>query len=161
MTHHPFDDLAEIYESLVDWKKRLTRESSFYRRIFADYDVQSVVDVACGTGHHAAMFHSWDLQIEGSDSNVEMIERARERYGEPDGLRWVVRDFAQPLERDPLADAVICVGNSLALAVDHQTAKTAVREMLQGVRRGGIVIVHVLSSSKVCIAVVNVDSSIW
>lgn len=145
MTHDAFDDLSDIYEALVDWPKRLARESAFYRRIFADHDVQRVVDVACGTGHHAAMFHGWELHVEGADASTQMIERARERFGEPPGLRWTVRDFTHPLPTDEVADAVICVGNSLALASDQEAAQLAVREMLQGVRVGGIVILHLLN----------------
>ena len=54
-----FDDLTDIYEAMIDWPKRLANEGPFYRRWFERVGVQSVVDVACGTGRHAAMFHSW------------------------------------------------------------------------------------------------------
>lgn len=145
MTHQPFDDLSDVYESLVDWPKRLAREASFYRRLFADHDVQRVVDVACGTGHHAAMFYDWELHVNGSDVNSAMIEQARHQFGEPSGLSWTVRSFETPLADETPADAVICVGNSLALAADLRAAQTAVCEMVRAVRPGGIVIVHVLN----------------
>ena len=92
-TSSAFEDLTDIYESLVDWPKRLERETPFYRELFAAQQVLTLRDVACGTGHHAAMFHRWGLQVEGLDVSATMIERAREKFGESTGLRWQVRGF--------------------------------------------------------------------
>lgn len=111
-----FDAFADIYEKMIDWPKRLAHEGAFYRRWFEWASVQSVLDVACGSGHHAAMFHSWGLEVEGADLSNPMIDRARSNFGQPPGLHWVVRGFEQPLETEKLFDAAVCVGNSLPLA---------------------------------------------
>ena len=42
---------VELYDALVDWPKRLANEEPFYRQLFERYNVKSVLDVACGTGH--------------------------------------------------------------------------------------------------------------
>ena len=140
-----FDDLTDIYERIVDWPKRLERETPFYRTLFADDQVGSLLDVACGTGHHAAMFHEWGLHVEGADVSPAMIQRARQTFGEESGLRWRVRSFDTPWQPSPLFDAAICVGNSLALAPDQETAQAAVRQMLHAVRPGGLVLVHTVN----------------
>jgi SAM-dependent methyltransferase len=140
-----FNDLTDIYEAMIDWPKRLAHEEPFYRRLFERIGARSVVDVACGTGHHAAMFHSWQLRVEGADISPAMIERARRTFGEPPGLRWVVRGFDAPIEPAEPLDAVVCVGNSLALAPDKRTVERAVAQMLSAVRPGGVVVVHVLN----------------
>jgi len=74
-----------------------------------------------------------------------MIQRARMNFGEPRGLRWVVRGFDQPVRPKEPFDAAICVGNSLALARDMATVERTVREMLATVRPGGVVVWHVLN----------------
>ncbi|MFW6171944.1 MAG: class I SAM-dependent methyltransferase [Planctomycetota bacterium] len=140
-----FDDLTDVYEAMTDWNIRLGNEKPFYGDLFAESDTQRVLDVACGTGRHAAMFHSWGLQVEGSDVSPQMIARAREKFGEPAGLRWVVRGFEEPIELDTPFDAVICVGNSLALAGDMAAVEQAVRNMLTAVRHNGLVILHVVN----------------
>lgn len=145
MTHSAFEDLSDVYESLVDWPRRLARESPFFQRLFTRHDVHRVVDAACGTGHHAAAFHQWGLEVEGADVSPAMIQRARERFGEAPRLRWSVRSFDSPIPAGPQPDAVICTGNSLALATDHHAARRAVHEMLRAVRAGGIVVVHVIN----------------
>ena len=166
-----FDDLTDIYEAMIDWPKRLAAEEPFYRRVLGEVQAKSVLDVACGTGHHAAMFHAWGLRVEGADLSPNMIRRARTAFGEPDGLGWVVRGFTEPAgppptktgpgtatndgshratvqavaEPVPVFDAAVCVGNSLALAPDLAAAGQAIRLMLSAVRPGGVVVVQVLN----------------
>lgn len=140
-----FYDLTDVYEALIDWPKRLGHEGPFYRRWFQRYGVQSVVDVACGTGQHAAMFHEWGLRVEGADLSPAMIARAQARFGEAEDLRWVVRGFDERSQPEVPFDAAICVGNSLALAPDEKTAAEAWRQLLGSVRPGGLAIVQVLN----------------
>lgn len=145
MARAVFDDVADIYEAMVDWDKRLGREEPFYRRLFERAGVRSVVDVACGTGRHAALFHAWGLRVEGADISPNMIACARTNFGEPPGLRWTVRGFDQPVQlREPF-DAAMCVGNSLALAPDMASVERAVQAMLAAVCRSGVVVLHVLN----------------
>jgi SAM-dependent methyltransferase len=141
----PFDDLTDVYEAMIDWPKRLANEGPFYRNFFRKIQAQSIVDVACGTGRHAAMFHLWGLRVEGADMSPAMIERARTEFGEPTGLRWTVRRFDEAIEAGEPIDAVVCVGNSLALAPDRATVDLAMAQMLAAVREGGAVVVHVLN----------------
>lgn len=145
MTVPSFDDLTDIYEAMIDWPKRLAHEGPFYRRWFAQVGAGSVLDVACGTGRHAALFHEWSLRVEAADVSPAMIQRARASFGEPAGLRWVVRGFAEAFAVPAPFDAALCVGNSLALAPDEATVQAAIARMLAAVRPGGIIILHVLN----------------
>lgn len=140
-----FDDLTDVYEAMIDWPKRLAHEEPFYRRLFAAHAVRSVVDTACGTGRHAAMFHSWGLRVEGADLSAGMIDRARANFGEGAQLRWVVRGFDEPIGPAPLFDAAVCVGNSLPLAPDAATMERAIVQMLAAVRGGGLLVVQALN----------------
>jgi len=140
-----FDDLADIYDLLVDWPRRLSNEEPFFKRLFAEHGVRCVLDVACGTGHHAAMFHSWGLEVCGSDISPAMIARCRERFGEPAGLRWLVRSFEDPPVVPGVFDAVTCLGNSLALAPNPACAGRAVAAMLDALRPGGVGLVQLLN----------------
>ena len=145
MTASPFEDLADCYEALIDWPKRLTHEAPFYRRVFESVSARHVLDAACGTGHHAALFHSWGLRVEGADISESMLVRARDNFGQPAGLQWTRRGYSDPLESTRAFDVVLCVGNSLALAPDLQTARAAVTRMLDALRAGGAMVVHVLN----------------
>ena len=140
-----FRDLTDVYEALVDWPKRLAHETPFYRDWFGRAGVRRVLDAACGTGRHAALFHDWGLAVEGADVSPAMIERARKTFGEPAGLRFTVRGFDAPVEASEPFDAAICVGNSLSLAPDFATIERTVAQMLGAVRPGGLLVTHTLN----------------
>lgn len=139
-----FDQWSDAYEAMIDWPKRLAHEEPFYRWVFERFGVRRVVDTACGTGHHAAMFHSWGIEVEGADLSPAMVGRCRGQWGESDTLRWVVRGFDQPAGECRF-DAAMCLGNSLALAPDHTVVRTAIDRMLDAVRPGGAVVIHLLN----------------
>ena len=145
MTASRFDDLTDIYEAMIDWPRRLANDELFFRRLFEEIDATHVADVACGTGHHAATFHSWGVQVDAADISPNMIAQARDRFGDPDGLNWAVRSFDQPIPTDEPFDAVTCLGNSLALAGDLDVAEQAIRNMLDATRSGGLTVFHVLN----------------
>lgn len=145
MTGEIFKDLTDVYDALIDWPKRLAYETPFYRDWFARTGVHRILDAACGTGRHAALFHDWGLTVEGADLSSGMIERARKTFGTPAGLGWSVRGFDAPIVASEPFDAAICVGNSLALAPDFATVERAVAQMLAAVRSGGLLVVQVLN----------------
>jgi SAM-dependent methyltransferase len=139
-----FDRFSDAYEAMIDWPKRLAREGPFFQDIFRSIGAGRVLDAACGTGHHAAMFHQWGLEVEGADLSASMIQRCRQRFGQSERLRWEARPFDQPAEQGAF-DAVVCVGNSLALVADDAALSRAVAAMLQSLRPGGALIVQILN----------------
>jgi SAM-dependent methyltransferase len=145
MTTSLFDDLSDCYEAMIDWPKRLGHEAPFYRRLFESVAATCILDAACGTGHHAALFHSWHLRVQGADISSSMLARAERNFGEPAGLQWVRRGYTEPVGSAGPFDVVLCVGNSLALAPDLPTARAAVQQLVQAVRPGGVVALHVLN----------------
>jgi SAM-dependent methyltransferase len=145
MPAQSFDDLTDVYDALIDWPKRLANEEPFYRWLFGRVGAQRILDAACGTGRHAAMFNAWGLEVEGADLSPAMIERARSQFGESSTLRWAVRGFDQPASTPLPFDVALCVGNSLALAPDRQSVAAAVRGMLSAVRPGGAILIHILN----------------
>ncbi|MEK6643518.1 MAG: class I SAM-dependent methyltransferase [Planctomycetota bacterium] len=140
-----FDMLADRYDLLVDWPKRLVGDSCFLEKLFKQNNVQRVADVACGTGHHAAMFHGWGLDVEGSDISGAMLNQCRRLHGEGKRLRWVQRSYVEPTASTATFDAVVCLGNSLLLAGSLAAAQVAISEMVHAVRMGGIGVIQVLN----------------
>lgn len=140
-----FEERADLYDALIDWPKRLASEAPFYRRWFERVGAERVLDAACGTGRHAAMFHSWGLEVEGADLSRAMIEHCRAIHGQPSRLTWTVRSFTEPAAPAGSFDAAVCVGNSLALADDRKTVEQALAALIASIRPGGLCVVQVLN----------------
>lgn len=143
MSPSRFEDFSDAYQAMIDWPKRLAHETPFYRQLFARVGARRVLDAACGTGHHAALFSSWGLEVEGADLSPAMIANCRAQHGESPTLRWVARSFAEPHPQPASFDVAVCAGNSLALAGDMAAAAAAVTAMLSAVRPGGALVIHV------------------
>ncbi len=139
-----FNDRADVYESMIDWHKRLAHETPFYRAICETTGAHRVLDAACGTGHHARLFRQWGLAVEAADLSPAMLDRARAATGDDDAIRFVQRGYDQPIDSAPF-DLAICVGNSLALAPDESIARAAVANLVGALRPGGVAVFHVLN----------------
>jgi len=140
-----FDDLSAVYEAIIDWPRRLANEEPFFRQVVERLGARRVLDTACGAGRHAAMFHSWGLEVEGADLSPAMVARAQAAFGESDRLRFVVRSFTEPVGSTEPWDLVVCVGNSLALAPDEASVEQALVHMLAATKPGGAVVLQVLN----------------
>ena len=145
MSSTPFDNLTDLYEGMIDWPKRLAYEAPFFRQLFEQAKVKRLADVACGTGRHADLFRTWGLKVQASDISPSMIQRAREMFGESEGLNWKIQGFDQPVGLPGTFDAAVCLGNSLALSADEAAAAVTLRQMIHALRPGGLVIIHVLN----------------
>jgi len=144
MTDRFLNQRTDVYEAMIDWPKRLDHEGPFYRALFEQAEAKSVIDSACGTGHHAAMFHLWGIDVEAADHSREMISHAKKLHGSPSGLTWKVRDFADSIDAGPF-DVALCVGNSLALANDVDAMQSAFTNLFAAIRSGGAIVIHVLN----------------
>ena len=67
-----YKGFAERYDWWHTGKGNPAREE-FYRKLFAEHDVTTVLDCACGTGWNVIMFHSLGFKAFGSDLSDAML----------------------------------------------------------------------------------------
>jgi len=140
-----YDQLGEGYDTVIDWDERLTRESQLYRDAFARHNVRSVLDTACGTGEHAALFASWGLEVVAADISPEMIAVCRRKYaGQP--IEWVQVGFGETFAAlNRSFDAVTCLGNSWPHVLTDELAERAAQDFAQLTKPGGVLIIQQLN----------------
>jgi glycine/sarcosine N-methyltransferase len=138
-----FDD----YDRFVDWDRRLSREAPFFRALFDENRVCTVVDVGCGTGRHAVMFASWGLDTSGVDPDPEMLANAREHARASGvGVRFLEGGFGglAGLGLGPV-DAVTCTGNALPHVDGRAGLTEAFSDFAAALRPGGVLVLHLLN----------------
>ena len=109
------------------------------------YKVESVVDVACGTGFHSVVLAREGFQVTAADGSANMIARTEENAREH-GVALAGSQVADWLELDKTFgadrfDALICLGNAFTHLFEHEARRTALEAMYKVVKPGGLVII--------------------
>jgi len=112
MEHHSlqfYDKFAEKFDVMVSGK-RFKTEIPFYKKVFDEYKVKSILDCACGTGMHVIKFTEMGYDATGSDINSEMLKRAQINAKSANlDLNFVRADFKKlPDAFDRKFDCVLC-----------------------------------------------------
>jgi SAM-dependent methyltransferase len=88
----------------------------------------TLLDVACGTGRHAAEFAAMGIEVTGVDINDELLAHARERVP---GVEFVAQDMTQLDLGEARFDAITCLFDSIGYPQDDELVTAA----LAGMRR--------------------------
>jgi SAM-dependent methyltransferase len=143
LTPDTYLDFAGRYDRFFeDFGKHPPRVVTFFRKLFAENEVHSVLDCACGTGHDLVLFHNLGVEVHGSDVSPAMLECAAVNLSER-GLdiplkRADYRDLPQDYDRK--FDAVLCLSSSILEMPDEREVLRAFKSMGQVLNPGGILV---------------------
>ncbi len=147
-----YDELGVGYELMINWDARLRREAPFFRKLFEERGVRSVLDCACGTGHHAVEFATWGLAVSACDISPEML-RLAERNSSAAGaavefFRAGLTEVARKAGREKF-DAVVCIGNSLPHLLTQRELDRAIRSIKQALAPGGVFVSQIRNYARI------------
>lgn len=138
-----YDALAADYDRFVNWQGRLSHELPFFASLFERHGVQSVLDSACGTGHHALALADLGYRVVGADLSTAMIERAREHATSQDvDVTFHVAGLGGLAALGESVDAVICLGNSLPHLLSAHAVDNALADFATVLRPGGLLVIQ-------------------
>ena len=139
MTEDPFEEFAEHYDRMVHEEPDRVE---FFRALFHEHTVRSVLDCACGTGNDLRMVHNLGLQVYGSDISEAMLAQARKMLSDHQieiPLRRI--DFRElPQHYDQQFDAVLCLTTSLPQLLEEQDIVGALQSMHEVLKPEGILV---------------------
>jgi glycine/sarcosine N-methyltransferase len=143
MTSDLYEGFAERYDLFFG---RFGEHDSvvieFFRKLFAENRVRSVLDCACGTGQDIPLFHSLGCEVFGSDISESMLAQARKNLTECSvkmSLQKVdYRELSQHFDRQ--FDAVVCLATSILHMPNEVEVLRAFRSMREVLREGGILV---------------------
>jgi SAM-dependent methyltransferase len=143
MSQDPYADFAERHDRF--WGKFGEHDPAivaFYRRLCTEHGVRRVLDCACGTGRHLALFHALGCQVTGSDLSPSMLDRARRNLVgqgiEVPLVRADYRELARHFETP--FDAVVCLSSSILHAPDEEQVLRALQSMHGALRAQGVLV---------------------
>lgn len=138
------------YDLLINWQKRLSTEIPFLKNLLKVIKppISTILEVGCGTGHHAAVLHNeMEYRVTGVDIEETMIEEAHKRV--PDA-EMLIGDFLDPeLLKGRSFDSIISLGNSVGLIASKSNFETVIPRFSQFIRKPkGVLIFHLLNTEK-------------
>jgi glycine/sarcosine N-methyltransferase len=145
-----YEGFAERYDLTVGrWDEFDPAVARFFRRLFSENGVRTVLDCACGTGRHLLLFHSLGCQVWGSDVSESMLAQARKnlaRYGVEVPLRQAdYRDLPRHFGRR--FDAVVCLG-AIGYMPGEAEFLRAFGSMRAVLREGGILVLTTIPTDR-------------
>ncbi len=111
-----YDTLAPDYDLMTAFNDRVAREEEFFRFLAKKYHIRTAIDAGCGTGVHSILLARLGVKVTAVDISRKMITATRanaQKFHLP--IRGVESSFGEMAKKlDTVADALFCMGNSLA-----------------------------------------------
>jgi len=136
----------ELYDLQVNWPERLKKEKDFFSGIFKKNKIESVLDVGCGTGHHAQLFSGYVKKVIAADPSPDTIEYARKNVIKSPNITLLKEGF-QGLDRIPGGkfDLITSLGNTLPILGNRRKVKEAIKKIKNMLAGNGLAIVQFLN----------------
>lgn len=136
----------EFYDLQVDWSKRLAREKDFFTGIFKKNDIASVLDIGCGTGHHAQLFSNYAQKIVAVDVSEEAIEYAGKNVVKSPNVTLLKAGFNELDKiKHKYFDLITCLGNTLPILGSRRNIKQALKKIKNKLSEDGLAVVQFLN----------------
>ena len=148
--NNAYDQFGVNYDRFVNWKARLALEIPFLTSELSLIKRESVgqisvLDAACGTGHHAVGLAAQGFECAGTDFSARMIEISRKNAQAAKqqvvfrkaGFGQLVQAFGKQS-----FDGLVCLGNSLPHILNETKMLEALDDFKTVLRPGGKLIIQ-------------------
>ena len=145
-----YDQFSEDYDRFVNWKARLTLEIPFLTSELSTPAREtggkvSILDAACGTGHHAIALAAQRFECAGADFSAKMIEFAR-KNAQAANQEVLFKKVGFGQLQDAFSrqsfDGLMCLGNSLPHVLDEKKMAETLADFKAVLRPGGKLIIQ-------------------
>lgn len=132
---------AELYD-LFYADKPYQHEVRFVHDCIREFGLgptREILELACGTGRHAAELKQFGYEITATDRSADMLAVARRRHAEK-GITFAVADMENLRLPRKQYDAVICLFDSIGYLKTDEGIRTAFATIREHLREGGLFI---------------------
>jgi len=134
-THRLYHELAWVYDAIYPQIFDYKAVYGALKPVLEEKQVESILEVACGTGRLMALLESGGYRVTGLDLSPEMLALARPKVN---GV--LVQGDMRELGFREEFDAVLCLGSSFTYMSTDQGALKALRGFHSALKPGGILV---------------------
>jgi ubiquinone/menaquinone biosynthesis C-methylase UbiE len=147
-----YQRIAADYDQMTRFDERLAARQEVLKRWVDHYRVNSVLDIACGTGINAIALTRLGLRVTGTDISLDMLAQAESNARRwAASVEWLPATMLEIIENvgHRTFDAALCLGNS----IPHLAGPAELAQFMENVYRllepGGVCIVELLNYNRV------------
>ncbi len=143
-----YEEISKHYDKIFPPSQEAL---NFYKRLFDEYRIQSVLDAACGSGEYLRVFSQWGLRSVGIDLDPGMVAAANSKsQGSGSGFQAIEGNMQQLSQKvHETFDAVICMGNSLVHLLSLEDMEEALSEFHHATNHQGLVAVQIVNYDRI------------
>ncbi len=146
MKESNFEYSPDLYVLQVNWQQRLAKDKPFFEGIIKANNVKHILDIGCGTGHHAQLFSDMVSSVTAIDPYKDMIDFAAANIVKSGNVTLINSGFEDFLEKVPANfDMITCLGNTLPLLGTRKAVKLALKNTRKKLNKGGIAVFQFLN----------------
>jgi len=137
-----YEQLAYDYDEFGTISDYLGDEKTFFEDLFKKYGIKTVLDCACGTGHHLYMLSEMGFTVNGSDYSEAMIDVANKnlkKYGKNIPLCQCDFRFLEQKHNDKF-DSIVCLTTALPHLHSDEDLVTALKSMKNRLNKNGVLV---------------------
>ncbi len=143
-----YADFASLYDTFtydVEYSRRLDYVETLLKN-FSDIPVNTLLDLACGTGTTSVMLHDRGYEVIAVDSSAEMLAVARTKKEDRDilFLNQEMRDF----ELYGTVDGVICLLDSVNYVIEEDDLLSCFKWVNNYLNPGGVFVFDINTKHK-------------
>ena len=136
-------DFVSHWDELIGWEGREKGENGFFQRLLTAHGIDTVIDVASGTGFHAVTLARDGFEVTAADGSENMLSQTLQNADEH-GVEFVDSEVVDWLELAEAFgpnqfDALICLGNAFTHLFDHELRRRVLASMYTVLRPGGMI----------------------
>lgn len=145
-----YDQFSKVYDRFVNWEERLSHELPFLVSKLgnvnhASNQTATILDAACGTGHHIIALKDNGFDVIGADISSNMVEIAQHNANKSGfTIPFKQAEFGKLSETfgDKRFDGLLCLGNSLPHCLDDEALSETLSDFRTVMRPGGKLIIQ-------------------
>jgi glycine/sarcosine N-methyltransferase len=136
----------EIYDLQVNWDRRLDKERDFFVDIFRKNNIGKVLDIGCGTGHHAQLFSEYAEKVVAIDPSEDAIKFAGEKVVKSPDVILLKEEFEgmDKISGGPF-DLITVLGNTLPILGNRRKVKQALKKIRNKLTEDGLAVIQFLN----------------
>ena len=138
-----YNSIAEKYHWFFSsWEGIMDYQMKSLVPLLKTYNVETVLDCACGTGLQSIGLAKAGFKVIGTDLSTNMLSRAKKNASEANvDIEFKQSDFREIRSKvNGLFDSVICMGNSIPHLMSESDIVEALNNVYQCIKQDGVAI---------------------